>query len=190
MYQVIAATLFAQKKCNLPGLGYLSLSTTTAQLDFANTQLLSPQYQVQFVPVSNGEQKFNEFSAISQLIKSQLDTRGEVHLDGLGKLYKTSSGDIEFAAIPFEAAFLQPVPALRVLRADAAHQVQVGDKQIVTGVVPAVLPADLDLPQANSSATTWVRWWYWAIVFALIAISGFAIYFSKYKQGILGNMQP
>jgi hypothetical protein len=188
MYQFIAATLFTQKKCHLPGLGYLALDSSPAQLDFANTQLLSPQYQVHFVPTDNGEQRFNEFSALSQLMKSQLATSGQVILDGVGRFYKSDEGQVSFEAEQAESIFFQPVSAPRMLRQDATHQVLVGDKSIMSSGQPV---AHENLPIAND--TTIVqgsRWWLWAIVLFGVAIAGFTLYLLKYANGFLGNMQP
>jgi nucleoid DNA-binding protein len=168
MFDIIASSFFQKRSCRLPGIGNLELAYTPAQYDFGSRQIKAPRETILFIASSPYDNHFNEFSAISQLIKDELEKNGSVEITGLGSFTKDSSGGIQFEAFPQNEDFLQPVIAEKVIHKDAEHVILVGDKE-TTNVV---------MNEYYSEDTTEVkdRWWIWAAVLGAIAITVIAVY--------------
>ncbi len=179
MYDIIASSFFQKKSCRLPGIGSLSLVTHPAQPDFSNTQIKAPIQEIIFNATNKDAAIFNEFSAISQLMKISLDEEGIVELTGIGTFTKDSEGTINFLSVEMDTDFTQPVTAKRVIHKDAAHNILVGDKE-TTNVVMTEYYSD-EAPAAKD------RWWIWAIVLGVIGASLLAFYLYQHGVNSFGN---
>ena len=173
MFDIIASSFFQKKSCRLPGIGNLELVTTPAQYDFGNRQIKAPRQTILFVSASTASGNFNEFSAISQLVKDELEKNGSVEITGLGSFTKDDSGTIHFSAYPVNDDFFQPVTAEKVIHKDAEHSILVGDKETTN--------VEMNEYYSDETAVKKDRWWVWAIILGVVGIAAVAFYL--YQHG-------
>lgn len=183
MYDLIAPAFFQKKSCRLPGIGQLTLITIPAETDFSNKQILAPVEKIDFTPKSGDENMYNEFSAISELMKKKLDEEGSIKLAGIGDFYKESDGIIRFVPVVLNPVFRQPVGAVRTIRQDAEHNMLVGDKKTTNVEMTEYL-------NEEASAVFPDRWYIWATILGLIGVGVLAIYVYQNGWNLLGNCVP
>src|SRR6187399_2232161 len=116
MHQIIAPTLFQNKKCRLPGIGTLMMVGHSAKTNFADSVIVPPGETIEFVPADNDENGFNEFSAISELLQKKLEDNGSFFLNGIGTFIRNTTGVIRFDAVPVHPVFISSVEAKRAVR--------------------------------------------------------------------------
>ncbi len=179
MFDMIASSFFQKKSCRLPGIGNLELAYTPAQYDYGSRQIRAPREIILFIASSPYDNHFNEFSAISQLVKDELEKKGSVDITGLGSFTKDSSGNIQFEAVPVNDDFLQPVVAEKVIHKDAEHAILVGDKE-TTNVV---------MNEFYSEETTELKsnWWIWALLLGAVGMAVVVIYLSANGTNAFAN---
>ncbi len=180
MDYLIAPTLFQQKSCRLPGIGTLSVITGSATTDFINTEINAPTQTIVFSAAQDDEEKFNEFTALSELIKKDLSEKGTVHLKGIGDFKRNNTGLVTFIPISVNRDFAVPVRAERVIRQDAEHTMLVGDKETTNTVMTGYFVEE-------GEVVTKSKWWIWAIVLGIIGLAVIAIYASQNGFNALGN---
>ena len=178
MKEQIATSLFQNKTCTLPGIGVLSLKIRSAESDFIQTAIRAPQQDIVFTPIGN-DPIYNEFSAISFLLKNELDQNGILMLDGVGQIKKGSNGELEFTSINIDPAFLPDVRAERVVRTDVEHSILVGDKETNSVVMTEFYSEKLVVKS---------KWWIWAASLAVISIAAISYYLKKYGFNNWGNI--
>lgn len=178
MYQIIASTLFQNKICRLPGIGTLVMVPHAAETDFVNGRIKAPFETIEFIAAGQDENLFNEFSAMSELLKKNLDESGSFLLNGIGTFTKINNAEIQFTAIGIEPVFTQPIEVERVIRQDASHAILVGDQQTTTVEMTGFYS---EQPTNND------RWWIWAIVLAAVGIGALIVYFYLGGTISLGN---
>jgi len=178
MYQIIASSLFQNKICKLPGIGTLVMVPHAAETDFVNGRIKAPFEKIDFISATPEEDLFNEFSAMSELLKNTLDEDGSFLLTGIGTFDKVDNAEVHFTPINIEPVFIQPIEVERVIRQDASHAILVGDQRRTN-----VEMSDFYSEQPTNPD----RWWIWAIVLAVIGIGALILYF--YMEGTisLGN---
>ena len=177
MHTIIAPSFFHKKYCVLPGIGKLTLVTQSAASDFTNQLIEAPVQQIIFTPGVQNDYLFNEFSAISDLIKRKLEEHGFVDLLGIGRFTKTTDGSIDFTAALIDEDLLMPVEAKRAVRENAVHNILVGDKETTSTVMAEMLTEEE--PVSNYGAKR--KWWVWALTLAAIALLLIALYI--YQNG-------
>jgi len=168
MFDIIASSFFQKKACRLPGIGNLELAYTSAEYDFGSRQIKAPRETILFIPSPSSDKGFNEFSAISQLMKDELDRNGYVEVTGLGSFTKDSSGSIHFDAVEVSDNFYQPVAAEKVIHKDAEHSILVGDKETTN--------TEMTEYYSEEETETKSKWWVWAIVLAVAGIAAIGYY--------------
>jgi hypothetical protein len=181
MYQIIAPSLFQNKICRLPGIGTLTMITSPARHDFTNSRILAPTEAVEFIPEYNEENTFNEFSAMSELIKNKLDESGSVFLKGLGTLIRNDDGKISFEALQIDPVFFQPVYAERIIRENAEHALLVGDQETTNFQMTEFF---------NEKPLLKSRWKLLAIILGAVGICLLMIYLYKNGFNAMGNVRP
>lgn len=167
MYSIIATSLLQNKICILPGIGTLSVQTIPAQTDFVNSRILAPDYIISFTDDESVAVSFNEFSAISQLLKREIDINGHAEINGVGVFVKDDSGKITFTPEQINTAFAQPISAERVIRQNTEHTMLVGDKETTNVVMTEYFTEEIILKD---------KWWIWAIVLGVIGIAATIIH--------------
>lgn len=177
MHTIIAPSFFHKKNCVLPGIGKLTLVTQPASSDFSNQLIEAPTQQIVFTPGVQNDYLFNEFSAISDLIKRKLEEYGYVDMQGIGRFTKAGDGTIDFTAITMDDDLQMPVEAKRAVRENAVHSILVGDKETTSTVMAEMLTEEEDVPKLTVKR----NWWVWAIMLGAIALLMIALYI--YQNG-------
>ena len=180
MDYLIAPTLYQNKFCRLPGIGTLEVVVKSAETYFGHHEILAPIPSVIFEPSSNDENVFNEFTALSELIKNELHAKRIVTLKGIGNFILNTDGAIEFLPLKINESFLQPVIANRVIRQDVEHTILVGDKEVTNTVMSDYYEEEAKGASKNS-------WWIAAIILAVIGIIAIVIYISMFGINSFGN---
>ena len=178
MDYLIAPTLFQNKTCRLPGIGTFTVVTNTAEIDNHNRRINAPVPSIVFTPLQDDKNGFNEFTALSELIKKELHTQGKVNLKGVGDFVKKQDGAIEFIPIQLNPHFTPPVVAEIVTHRDGAYARLVGDKE-ATSTVLTESPAEEEIVKD--------RWWIWAIGLGAIGLAVLIYYISQHGFNLLGN---
>lgn len=176
MFDIIASSFFQKKSCRLPGIGNLELVTTSAEYDFGSRQIKAPKETILFIPSPSADKYFNEFSAISQLMKDELDRNGLVEVTGLGSFTKDNSGNIHFDAVMVSEDFYQPVAAEKVIHKDAEHSILVGDKETTN--------TEMTEYYEETETEAKSKWWVWAVVLGAIGLAAVGYYL--YANGFNG----
>ena len=181
MDYLIAPTLFQNKFCRLPGIGTLEVVVKSADTYFGHHEILAPIPSIIFDPSTKDENIFNEFTALSELIKNELHSKKIVTLKGIGNFVLNTDDAIEFLPLKINESFLQPVIANRVLRQDVEHTILVGDKEVTN-------TAMTDYYDEEAKAATKNNWWIAAIILAVIGIAAIVIYISVYGVNSFGSI--
>ncbi|MBS1513292.1 MAG: hypothetical protein JST86_20820 [Bacteroidetes bacterium] len=199
MEQLIAAYLFQNKTCPLPGLGTLQLLPGKAEGDFLNSVIMPPAPVIQLDAKETDASNLLDFIAAkkTQTVMQAIDVLGSfcntlkaatlsqqsAPLNGIGDFYTDGKGVIQFRAKNIAAAFLQPVRAERVIHPQAEHAILVGDKETTNTVMTEFYG---DTPVQKD------RWWVWAIILAAIALILLFIYLLNNASLVssAGNAMP
>lgn len=159
----------------MPGIGNLELVNTPAEYDFPNRQIKAPRQTILFIPSRSADNSFNEFSAISNMMRDELGKKGKVEVTGLGIFTKGDDNVIQFTAATVNEYFLQPVQAEKVIHKDAEHSILVGDKE-TTNVQMTEYYSD-EVAEASN-----YKWWLWAAIAGAAGIAAIALYI--YQNGV------
>ncbi len=178
MYSIIASSFFQKKSCRLPGIGTLELVTTPAEYDFGNRQIKAPQQKIIFIPSVLPDNVFNEFSAISQLMKEKLGRNEAVEVTGVGTFSKQDS-EILFEPVTVNSNLFQPVTAERVVHKDAEHSILVGDKE-TTNVEMTEYYSEEEAAKD--------KWWIWALMLGIAGIVAISFYIWKHGFNNLSGL--
>jgi hypothetical protein len=179
MYQIIAPTLFQNKICKLPGIGTLVMVSNPAETDFVNGQIKSPFETIQFVAAPPEENIFNEFSAISELLKKNLIENGSFFLHGIGTFFNSKENEVSFSQVLIDTVFTMPIDVERVIRQDATHAMLVGDQQTTNVEMTEYFTEQV--PPTD-------RWWVWALVLSVIGIAAILLYLYLNANHSMGNV--
>ena len=181
MDYLLAPTLFQNKTCRLPGIGSFELVIQNAETYFSLHEIIAPVPFIIFEPAKTDENIFNEFTALSEIIKKDLLSKRRVTLKGIGDFVLNTQEDIEFLPLKVNEFFIQPVIAERVLRQDIEHTLLVGDKEITN-------TAMVNFFDEETNATSKFKWWMAAIFLAIIGVVILVIYLSLYGLNSFGSV--
>ncbi len=181
MEYLIAPTLFQNKTCRLPGIGTLEIVVKSADTYFGHHEILAPIPSIVFEPSTASENVFNEFTALSELLKRDLQQKGIVTLKGIGDFILNADDSIGFLPVQINEAFLQPVVADRVLRQDVEHTILVGDREVTNTVMA-------DYYEEEAQRISKNKWWIIALILAAIGIAAIVIYISIFGLNSFGNI--
>jgi hypothetical protein len=178
-------------------LGTIYLETMPANVDVVDRTMQPPTYQFRFDKYFDAPDKeffafiatqrnvldyeaikwYNEFSFE---LRNRIRAEEQVSWDGVGTLKKDGAGGVQFEPAPTSLPFLQPVPAMRVSRQDAQHNLVVGDRERTSGEMNEWL---------HDHARTRRRpsWWVIAVVLAVLGLAFLGWYF--YSHGFSAGSQ-
>ncbi len=165
----------------LPGIGELLLITSSAEADFANNIIYPPVPEIIFIEDKQSTRIFNEFSAVSELIKQELKSKNEARIEGVGTFTADRLNKIRFQPQKVNPAFLPQVPVERVIRQNAEHHILVGDKETTNKQM---------VEYFSERRPVRDYWWIAAIVFLLIAIAVIGYYIYEHGLNNLANISP
>lgn len=200
MYLILNRYLFLNKSIPVPGLGTICLDTQPAKIDASTRSMLPPVYRFRFdryfdapdkdlFAYLSSQQQISDYEALRQYndfaysLRDRLNYFREASWEGLGILRKDDSGDIQFESTLSNPFFLSPVPAEKVVRANARHMLLVGDRE-----------------RSNSEMSDWFAeepvhgnrlWWLVALLGGIAAVLVIMIHFSNHgwNVGSTGNQQ-
>ena len=178
MDYLIAPALFQNKTCRLPGIGTFTVITNTAKLESHNKQIVAPSPSIIFTPLQDDKNGFNEFTALSELIKKDLHAMGKVNLKGIGDFIKNEDGTIGFIPLQLSQHFTPPVIAELAIHQDATYSRLVGDRETSNIALPVFLEEEKIVKD---------RWWIWAIILGAIGAVILIYYIAQNGFGLLGN---
>ncbi len=184
MLQQLTTYLLKFHQVHRPGVGTLRLAQLPATLDVANKQVLPPAFEVQY----SGEGRltahqiwyFSKAHAQANATQAEIENfclgvrrqieQAPFQWRGIGE-FRYKAPNIEFRASEHPNP-LQPVPAERVLREAATHEVLVGNRTVFSNSQTAAPP--VSKPTRN---------WSHAGGWALAVLAFFFILFYLYQHG-------
>ena len=200
MYTILNKYLFLNKSIPLPGLGTICLESQAASIDASTRSILPPIYRFRFdkffdspdkdlFSYLSSQQNISDYEALRQYndfafsLRDRLNYFREAPWEGLGILKKDDMGEIHFESSIPNPSFLQPVPAEKVVRANAKHMLLVGDRE-----------------RSNSEMSDWFAeepvhgnrlWWLVALLGGIAASLVIMTHFSSngWKVESTGNQQ-
>ena len=108
---------------------------------------------------------------------------GEKHLRSLGSFYVDAAGRLQFRSQQLHSALMPEVPAARVIRREANHQILVGDKESTSFQMAEYFQ---DTAKVHRQ-----RWWIAAVVISLVSCAAIVAYLvTTPATGFFGNRQP
>jgi len=204
MLEVLHQYLIQNKSLSLPGLGTLQLQHIPAISNFSDHLILPPMHKVIFddmqdtpgkslFPYVASKMGIEEWEAIKKIndfayeLKNRLKEKKSFEWHKIGILSYDDAGNIILDSQTISYNFMQPVPAVRVIRADASHLILRGDTEVSGSFLPANIPDEIALSGKN----VFHKWWFWAAVFAIASFLLLAFHFYNNGFGInsLRNMQ-
>jgi hypothetical protein len=146
MYAILNKYLFLNKSIPVPGLGTICMESQPATIDASTRTIQPPVYHFRFDKFSDApdkdlfaylssQQHISDYEALRQYndfaysLRDRLNYFREAPWEGLGILKKDDMGDIHFESSISNPSFLQPVPAEKIVRANAKHMMLVGDRE-------------------------------------------------------------
>ena len=178
MDYLIAPTLFQNKTCRLPGIGVFTVISNNAKIDSHDKLITAPVPSIVFTALRDDKNGFNEFTALSELIKKDLYVVGKVNLKGIGDFVKNEDGTIGFIPLQLSRHFTPPVVAELAIHEDATYSRLVGDRETSDIALPGSLAEDEIVKD---------RWWIWAIILGAIGAGILIYYIAQNGLDILGN---
>ena len=200
MYTILNRYLFLKKSIPLPGLGTICMESIPATIDASTRSILPPELRFRFDKFFDSpdkdlftylsvQQNISDFEALRQYndfafsLRDRLNYSREAPWEGLGTLIKDDMGEIHFESSIPNPTFLQPVPAEKVVRANAKHMLLVGDRE-----------------RSNSEMNEWFAeepvhgnrlWWLVALIGGIAATLVIMFHFSSHgwNVGSTGNQQ-
>jgi hypothetical protein len=176
------------------------MESQPAAIDTSTRSILPPAYRFRFdkffdspdkdlFTYLSAQQNISDYEALRQYndfafsLRDRLNYFREAPWEGLGILKKDDMGDIHFETSISNPFFLQPVPAEKVVRANAKHMMLVGD-----------------LERSNSEMSDWFAeepvhgnrlWWLVALIGGIAATLVILFHFSSHgwNVGSTGNQQ-
>ena len=178
MDYLIAPTLFKNKTCRLPGIGTLHVIDKSAETDYVNQKISAPQPLIVFSAPQDDEDMFNEFTALSELIKKDLDEKGTVILKGIGEFTKDEHGAINFIPLVLNKYFFPSIDAKQRLEEDEQNALLLIEEKLAKTEKPALL-LEKETQKSN--------WWIWAIVLSVVGLSVIGYYIFQHGFNSFGN---
>ena len=200
MYNILNKYLFLNKSIPVPGLGTICMENVPATIDASTRTMLPPTYRFRFdkfidspdkdlFSYLSAQQSISDYEALRQYndfaysLRDRLNYFREAPWEGLGILKKDDKGDIHFESSISNPFFLKPVPAEKVVRANAKHMMLVGDRE-----------------RSNREMSDWFAeepvhgnrlWWLVALLGGIAAVLVITFHFSNHgwNVGSTGNQQ-
>jgi len=146
MYAILNKYLFLNKSIPVPGLGTICMESLPATIDASTRTISPPVYRFRFDKFFDSpdkdlftylseQQDISDYEALRQYndfaysLRDRLNYFREAPWEGLGMLKKDDMGEIHFDSTISTPGFLQPVPAEKVVHANAKHTLLVGDRE-------------------------------------------------------------
>lgn len=201
MFHILHQYLIQHKSLSLPGLGTLELQNIPAISNFSARLIEPPMQKIIFDDMHDAPDKdlfqfvasrlhIEEWEAIKRVndfsyeIKSRLKQDGEVVWDKVGILQTEPGGSIILEAKTMTYDFMEPVPAVRIIRTDASHTILRGDTEVNERFLRQQEEYDEAFPENGANGQR-RNWWVWASVIGVATLS--LLFLHLYKTGFTLN---
>lgn len=201
MFHILHQYLIQHKSLSLPGLGTLELQNIPAISNFSDHMIEPPMQKIIFDDMHDAPDKnlfqyvaarlqVEEWEAIKRVndfsyeLKNQLKQEGEMVWDKVGVLRAELGGNISLEAKTITYDFMEPVPAMRIIRTNANHTILRGDTEVSENFIRHQAVADAAYPAEEVNMPK-QRWWIWACVLGSAALLLLFLHF--YKTGFTLN---
>ncbi len=200
MYATLNKYLFQHKSISIPGLGTIWMESTPANIDAGTRTAVPASYYFRFDKYFDSpdkeffsylaaKQQISDYEALRQYNEFAYALRDRInHLqnavwEGVGELKKDAEGNIHFESAMRNPFFLQPVPAEKMVRADAQHTLLVGDRERTSDEMSKWFSEE---PVHGNRL-----WWLVALITGIAAALVITIHFSSqgWKVESTGNQQ-
>lgn len=187
MFQILHQYLIQHKTLSLPGLGTLVLQNIPAISNFSDHLIEPPMQKIIFDDLHDAPDKdlflyvanilqVEEWEAIKRVndfsfeLKNRLKQDGEIVWNRVGVLNCEAGGTIHLDAKTITYDFMEPVPAIRLIRTDANHTILRGDTEVKESFLrhPSVVEGDA-YPE-DATIRWYKKWWVWASIVGGIAL--------------------
>ncbi len=196
MTDILNSYLVQHKSINIPGLGTIYVETVPARNDFVNKKLWPPFQIYRFDKYFDAPDKaffaylaihknmadyevirwYNEFA---YNLRSDIRNHEMAVWEGVGTFRQNGAGDIVFEESRIYNNVYEPVPAERVIRTNAVHNIVVGDRETTTAHMSELLSEDTYIEKES--------WWIYALIIATVCIC--VVFFHFYRYGLsVGSM--
>lgn len=197
MFDVLYQYLILQKSLSLPGLGTIRLQHIPAISNISDHVIEPPCMKAVFDDTQDTPNKslfqflsnrfgIEEWEAIKKIndfsfdLKNELKQQHELDWKHLGLFRCDLAGIVTLESKPTRFDFVGTVPARRVIRANANHNIVRGDKEVTEVFnVSETEPAPDPLTHKPGNAG---KWWIWALVLFLAVALTLGIHF--YINGV------
>lgn len=191
MLQLLHHYLIQNKSVSLPGLGTIQLQHIPAINNFTDHIIEPPSLKATLddtidTPAKNlfsylsARLGIEEWEAIKKLndfafdLKENLKQEGEVVWENIGTLRYDLSGQLQLEAVSISNSYMFPIPAKRIIRADANHTILRGDTE-VSGSFFA------DSQEAKGKKPAKSRQLLWVLILVFLGLAFLAYYL--YAEG-------
>jgi hypothetical protein len=198
MEKLMAAYLFNNGHCPLPGIGSLQIHAGSAKAFYANKSILGPQPEIRLVNKEENATPFlhylirklelNEQVVITMVgdFCAKINHTGhgeELSLANAGYFIRTKEGKLKFHSAEVPVSFFPEMPLERIIKPGNIHQVRVGDTETTSDVMTEYLN---EAPQVKK-----FTWWMAVMLLLLIGI-GLIIFYQQATshQELWGNSRP
>ena len=196
MEKLLTSYLFQYKVCPLPSLGTLYLHTGYAGIMAGEKKIvapspsvsfegaeLSPEHLFTFISTENKGSKPQAVAMMDEFCNQlkNLSAGAELKLGSAGTFYKNEELMLAFRTAEIRREFMPSLRAERVIRADVAHHMVVGDTETDTTAMNQRLNSVAEISRS--------RWWIAAVIGAALALGAIVVYVYEYNNGMFGNAQ-
>ncbi|RYZ61463.1 MAG: hypothetical protein EOO14_04985 [Chitinophagaceae bacterium] len=195
MFKQLTNYLLQYRQVSIPSVGTIRLVRQPAQLDVAakiitppsyRTEITSgdavPEHQLAYLSASLGDEKhtvLDRLSVFGQRLQQQLRGDG-FDWKGIGLIESDGGQNV------ITPSGLQPIPAERVLRQDAEHNVLVGDQEMTSTQMTGRREEVPSIAVGKRSLSIIIGWV--LLAFAILFIV-FLLYQGKFRIGATGSKQ-
>lgn len=190
MFRLLHQYLIENSILHLPGIGTLEFAELPARLDVADKLLHPPIKTLRLNAESESSDKhslmgfisrqlqiseehaYTVFQQFCESVKTGLSAKRMLYWDHLGAFQKDEGGTVHFVQTNDIEEYLPPVTADRMIRANAEHNMTVGD----TETTNTAMLEYYDEPQVTKKD----YWWVWVIV--IFIVSSGLIYMKHFTQ--------
>ncbi|HRN57173.1 MAG TPA: hypothetical protein PLL71_12010 [Agriterribacter sp.] len=187
MFHILHQYLIQHKSLSLPGLGTLELQNIPAISNFSDHMIEPPMQKIIFDDMHDAPDKdlfqyvaarlqVAEWEAIKRVndfsyeLKSKLKQEGEMVWDKVGMLRTELGGNITLEAKTITYDFMEPVPAMRIIRTNASHTILRGDTEVSENFIRHEAAPETAYPLGETTGGRKPKWWIWACVLGGIAL--------------------
>ena len=193
MLHLLTNYLWQYKSVSIPHVGTILLHCQPAQVNVVDKLIMPPSYMAELKAKADvtehqlyflgqhldkgKEEIVHDLQFFGDALQEKINGPG-FEWQGLGIINRSTQ------TLPVVVSALQPVPAAKVLRADAQHAVLVGDHQVIGSA--SLVESDSVIIKKNKSVLIAIGWM--LLLLSILAIA-FLLYTGKFRVNAAGSKQ-